>query len=302
MDRIQVMELVHALQTGAMNRREFVQRVTVAIGSASAATTLLAACAQGPTAARPVLDESMVQPSPDGNEDAGPVGGVSAETVSYPGADEGQTLSGYLVRPEGVGPLPAIVVIQEWWGLDEHIRDVTRRFANEGFVALAPDLYHGQVVTEPNEARKLVMELDMEAAIGEIQQAINFLLGHESVSGNTVGIVGFCMGGGLALQTARVEENLGAAVAFYGSPLTAEAAQEVKAPVLGLFGEADGGIPVAKVRAMEEALNEAGVETQVQVYDGAGHAFFNDTRASYNLDAATDSWNRTLAWFRSHLR
>lgn len=299
MDRVYVMELVHALQTGAMNRREFVRRAGVAIGSASAASLLVTACAQGSVASRPVVEASATEAA---SSSEGPVGELLAETVSYAGAEGSETLSGYLARPEGVGPLPAVVVIQEWWGLDEHIRDVTRRFASAGFVALAPDLYHGQVVTEPNEARKLVMALDMQAAVGEIQQAVTFLLDQESVQGDKVGIVGFCMGGRLVLETARVEERLGAAVAFYGSPLTAAEAGEVKAPLLGLFGEDDGGIPVAQVRAMEQALNAAGVEAQIRVYAGAGHAFFNDTRASYNVDAATDSWNRTLSWFRSHLR
>jgi carboxymethylenebutenolidase len=300
MDRIYVMELVHAFQTGVMDRRDFLRRATVAIGSASAATMLLTACAQGPTAPRSVIDESAAERAFDDEDDVGPVGGVTTGTVSY--GEGSETLSGYLARPEGAGPLPAIVVLQEWWGLDEHIRDVTRRFAGHGFVALAPDLYHGQVVTEPNEARKLVMELDMEAAIGEIRQAVGFLLGQEYVAGEKVGIVGFCMGGRLALQTARVEERLGAVAAFYGSPLAPEEAGEVKAPILGLYGSEDGGIPVERVRAMEEALAEAGIERQIHVYGGAGHAFFNDTRGSYDVNAATDAWNRTLSWFRTHLR
>src|SRR5690606_33974359 len=169
----------------------------------------------------------------------------------------------YLARPGDGKPRPAVVVIQEWWGVDEHIKDVTRRFASEGFVALAPDLYHGKVTTEPDEARKLVMELDMQAAVGEIRAAIGFLLAQEYVAGEKVGIVGFCMGGRLVLHTARVEEKLGAAVPFYGTPLTPREAAEVKAPILGHYGEEDAGIPVANVRAMEEALKRAGVETEI---------------------------------------
>jgi len=220
------------------------------------------------------------------------------EQVEYP---DGQTLVGYLARPESVDPLPAVVVIQEWWGLNEHIRDVTRRLAGEGFVALAPDLYHGAVASEPDEARKLRMEMDMDEAVHEIRRAIDFLLVQPYVAGQTAGIIGFCMGGRLVLQTARVDEEVGAAVAFYGSPLAPEIVPELKAPLLGLYGAQDGGIVVESVRAMETALTRAGIAHEIQVYEGAGHAFFNDTRASYHSQAAADAWQRTLRWLRSYL-
>jgi carboxymethylenebutenolidase len=194
-----------------------------------------------------------------------------------------------------------VVVIQEWWGLNEHIKDVTRRLANEGFVALAPDLYHGAVTTEPDEARKLVMELDMAEAVREIQRAIDYLQEQDHVAGPQAGIVGFCMGGGLVLQTALAEDDLGAGVVFYGRPLEPEQAAQVKAPILGLFGAEDGGIPADAARAMHAAFDEAGLENEIQVYEGAGHAFFNDTRDSYNEAAAADAWPRTLAWFRDNL-
>jgi carboxymethylenebutenolidase len=209
---------------------------------------------------------------------------------------------GYLARPAGDTPLPAIVVIQEWWGLNDHIKDVTQRFAGEGFVALAPDLYHGVSTTEPDEARKLVMELDMAAAVSEIRQAIAFLLEQEYAAGEKAGLVGFCMGGRLTLQTALVEEKLGAAVVFYGSPLMPEELLKVKAPILGLYGAEDSGIAVTDVQAMADALKEAGIEHDIQIYAGAQHAFFNDTRESYNEGAAQDAWPRTLTWLRDHLK
>jgi carboxymethylenebutenolidase len=191
------------------------------------------------------------------------------------------------------------VVIQEWWGLNEHIKDVTRRFADEGFVALAPDLYHGVVTSEPDEARKQVMELDMMAAVQEIQAAVDYLLAQEYVSGEKAAIIGFCMGGRLVLQTGLVAENLSAIIPFYGTPLTAEEAPNVKAPVLGLYGADDGGIPVDSVRAMEDALTAAGIDNEIVVYDGAPHAFFNDTRDSYRPEAAADAWQRVLALLKS---
>jgi carboxymethylenebutenolidase len=226
--------------------------------------------------------------------------GLVIESVEYQDTD-GETLMGYLARPEGDEPKPAIVVIQEWWGLNEHIKDLARRFAGEGFVALAPDLYHGQVATEPDEARKLVMELDMAEAVKEIQRALAFLREQSYMAGPKVGIVGFCMGGGLVLQTSLIEDNLTAAVAFYGRPLSVEEAPQAKAPILGLYGAADQGIPVDEVNKMDAALDEAGIENDFHVYEGAGHAFFNDTGQSYNEQTATDAWPRTLDWFRKHI-
>jgi carboxymethylenebutenolidase len=298
MDRVYVMELVQSFQVGNLNRREFTQRALVALGSMAAVNILLAGCQPiQPAGAQPVVDvQATNTPAPEAE-----YAGLETGAVEYPDQD-GETLMGYLVRPTDGAAKPAIVVIQEWWGLNDHIKDVVRRFANEGYVALAPDLYHGVVVTEPDEARKLVMALDMAEAVSEIQQAIAFLLDQEYVAGDKVGIVGFCIGGGLTLQTALASNALGAAVAFYGSPFKPEQAADVKAPILGLYGAADQGIPVDAVNAMGEALTDAGIENGVTVYEGAQHAFFNDTRAaSYNADAAADAWEKTLAWFSSHL-
>lgn len=309
-NRIHVMELVRAYQCGQISRRDFLRQATAAFGS-TAAAALLAACRQpaagtpppvvvtpSPTVASPA---ATVGPTPGATAAVTPAGGVEARTVEYPDPD-GETLMGYLALPATDEPRSAVVVIQEWWGVDDHIKDVTRRFAQEGFVALAPDLYHGVVVSEPDEARKLVMELDMEEAVREIQHAIAFLLEQQSVGGPRVGIVGFCMGGRLALRTGLVEPNLGAIVAFYGTPLAPEEVGQLKAPVLGLYGAEDGSIPVEQVRAMEAALRQASIEHQIEVYDGAGHAFFNDTRESYRPEAASDAWQRALAWLREHLQ
>jgi carboxymethylenebutenolidase len=276
---------------------------------------LLAACgaASNPTAP-PVVEENQSAPAPAAtteatSEAAASTGetavaaapeGLVAEMVDYQDAD-GETLMGFLARSAEGEAKPAVMVIQEWWGLNDHIKDIANRFAQEGFVALAPDLYHGVAVTEPDEARKLVMELDMAEAVKEIQRGIDYLLEQDYVAGDKVGVVGFCMGGGLALQTALVEDNLGAAVAFYGRPLEPAQVGQVKAPILGLYGADDQGIPVDAVNQMDTALDEAGIENEVKIYEGAGHAFFNDTAASYNAEAAADAWPLTLEWFRQHL-
>ena len=297
MDRIYVMELVRSFQVGEIDRRQFLKRATAALGSLAAANTLLAACAQSPSSSPPpVVDESQAAAEPGLKAE----GDLTVGVVEYPDAD-GETLMGYLARQTDAGAQPAVVVIQEWWGLNDHIKDIVRRLAGEGFVALAPDLYHGVVTTEPDEARKQAMALDMAEAVKEIQQAILFLQGQAYVAGPKVGIVGFCMGGGLVLQTALREDDLAAGVVFYGRPLSPEEAGQVKAPILGLFGAADQGIPVAAAEAMHAGFDRAGIENEIHVYEGAQHAFFNDTRASYNAEAAADAWTRTLAWFRDHL-
>ncbi len=306
MDRIYVMQLVRSFQVGQISRRAFLQRASVAVGGMAAANLLLAAC-------QPVTREGAVRPVTEATPTGEGVGtpetnmtteeGLVAEMVEYPGPD-GATLSGYLARPEGEGPHPGVVVIQEWWGLNEHIKDVTRRFAQAGYAALAPDLYHGQVATEPDEARKLVMELDMPAAVQEIGSAADYLLGQDYVSGEQVGVLGFCMGGGLALQSALADVGTGkyaAAIAFYGSPLTPEQAAQVKTPILGLYGADDGGIKPETVKAMQDALTAAGVENSFTIYPGAPHAFFNDTRESYRPEAAADAWQQTLAWLQKYL-
>lgn len=296
MDRIHVMQLVRSFQIGEMSRRDFLKRSAAAVGSLTAANALLTACAQFPNnAAPPVVDESQPTAVPGLETE----GSLTTGIVEYPDASD-ETLMGYLAYQAGAEAKPAVVVIQEWWGLNDHIKDLTNRFANEGFVALAPDLYHGAVATEPDEARKLVMELDMPEAVKEIQQAIAFLQAQDYVSSDKVGIVGFCMGGGLVLQTALQEDDLSGGVVFYGSPLSAEEAEQVKAPILTFIGTEDG-IPVSGVETMHAGFDAAGIENEFHVYEGAQHAFFNDTRPSYNEEAAADAWPRTLAWFRDHV-
>ena len=296
MDRIHVMELVRSFQVGEIDRRTFLKRATAAIGSLAAANTLLAACAAFPNEdAPPVVDESQPEAAAGMETEGDSMTGI----VEYPDTDD-ETLMGYLAHSASGEPAPAIIVIQEWWGLNDHIKDVANRFANEGFVALAPDLYHGKVATEPDEARKLVMELDNAEAVKEIEQAIAYLQGQDYVSADKVGVVGYCMGGGLVLRTALASENVGAGVVYYGQPLDPAEAGEVNAPILTFIGTEDN-IPVEGIEAMHAAFEEAGIENEYEVYDGAQHAFFNDTRESYNEAAAADAWPRTLSWFRENL-
>jgi carboxymethylenebutenolidase len=210
---------------------------------------------------------------------------------------------GYLAQPEEAGTYPGVVVIQEWWGLAPHIKDIAERFAREGFIALAPDLYHGQAASEPDEARKLAMALDAPRAVQEIAAAARYLKKSEPSASQRIGVAGWCMGGGLALSTAAQHGNLiEAAVVFYGRPLTASDTARLNVPVLGLYAEHDHGIPVEAVRVFEENLEKQGVPHEVHIYAGTQHAFFNETRPQiYHAAAAQDAWQKTLAWFWKYL-
>ena len=210
---------------------------------------------------------------------------------------------GYLAVPEGDGKFPGVIAIQEWWGLVGHIKDVADRLAAEGFITLAPDLYHGQVAEEPDEARKLAMALDRQRAIAEIDAAAKYLRSLDAVQPKKVGVVGWCMGGGLALSAAAHSDQLDAVVCFYGRPLEAGDAARLKIPVLGFYGELDSGIPQSIVQNFEKELEKLGLPHYIHTYAGAQHAFFNESRPqAYHPEAAQDAWGRTRAWFRQHLK
>jgi carboxymethylenebutenolidase len=213
----------------------------------------------------------------------------------------GGTASGYLARPESSAP--GVVVIQEWWGLDDHIKSIVERFAQAGFAALAPDLYHGQVTSEPDEARKLVMALQYPEAQKDMQGAVDYLLAQDYVQPKKVGMTGFCMGGRLTGQMAMHGKNISAVAPFYGMTALSEAdAAQITVPVLAIYGETDAGFPPETTSGNEAALTAAGVPHRLIVYPGAPHAFFNDTRPHiYDKAAAEAAWAETLAWFREYL-
>ncbi|MCL4545243.1 MAG: dienelactone hydrolase family protein [Chloroflexi bacterium] len=214
----------------------------------------------------------------------------------------GGTDDGYLATPPS-GRGPGLVVIQEWWGLVDHIKDVCDRFAAEGFVALAPDLYHGKATTEPNEAQKLMMSLNMEQAAKDMSGTVDYLRSIPAVTGSDLGVVGFCMGGALTLALAlQRSDAIRAAVPFYG--LVPEQAgppkwERLTAAVLGHYAEYDSFASPAKVREMERQVKALGKRVQVYIYPGTEHAFFNDTRPEvYHADAAKLAWERTLRFLR----
>jgi len=225
---------------------------------------------------------------------------MAGEMIEF--ESNGGTTPGYVSVPEA-GRGPGVVVIQEWWGLVPHIKEVCDRFAREGFVALAPDLYHGETTRSPDEAGKLMMALNVGQAEKDLRGAVQYLLNHEAVEGESVGTVGFCMGGVLSLFAASKNAQVGACVVFYGiHPKVEPDFENLRAPVLGLYAERDGFVPPEAVRQLEETLRQHGKQVETHIYPGTDHAFFNDTRPEvYDPSAAEDAWRRTLAFFRQHL-
>jgi carboxymethylenebutenolidase len=224
---------------------------------------------------------------------------MAGKMVEFPA--NGTTTAGYLATPPS-GKGPGVLVIQEWWGLVGHIKSVCDRFAAEGFSALAPDMYHGQTASEPDGAGKLFMALNIGQAEKDLRGAAKALGQHSSTA--RLGAVGFCMGGQLALFAATLNPSIGACVNFYGiHPNVKPDYARLAGPVLGLYAEKDGFVTPQVARDVDAAIKKAGKQSEIHVYPGVDHAFFNDERADvYDRAAATDAWRRTLAFFRQHLK
>jgi carboxymethylenebutenolidase len=224
---------------------------------------------------------------------------MAEKMVEFPA--NGTTTAGYLATP-ATGKGPGVLVIQEWWGLVGHIKSVCDRFAAEGFSALAPDMYHGQTASEPDGAGKLFMALNIGQAEKDLRGAAKYLAQHSSTA--QLGAVGFCMGGQLALFAATLNPSIGACVNFYGiHPNVKPDYARLAGPVLGLYAEKDGFVTPQVARDVDAAIRKAGKQSEIHVYPGVDHAFFNDERPDvYDRAAAADAWRRTLAFFRQHLK
>lgn len=225
---------------------------------------------------------------------------MTGSMITY--AANGRTNDGYLaLPPSGTGP--GLIVIQEWWGLVGHIKEVADRFAAAGFVTLAPDMYHGEATTNPDQAGKLLMALNIAEAGVDLRGAAAYLHALPSVSPKKVGSLGFCMGGQLSLYAAQeMPDLLSACVDFYGiHPKVVIDPARVKVPVLGHFGKDDKSVPLEAVHALAAAVQGAGGSFVAHEYD-AGHAFFNDGRpTAYNAAAAQLAWTRTIEFLHATL-
>jgi len=217
-------------------------------------------------------------------------------------ASNGREATGYLAEPVS-GRGPGVVVIQEWWGLVPHIKHVADRFAAAGFLALAPDLYHGKETRSPDEAGKLMMALSIAGAERDLAGAVAYLNASPANATGTVGTVGFCMGGALSLYAATKNPAVRACVVFYGGhPHVHPDLPALTAPVLGHYAENDGFVTPAAVHQLDAELTRLGKEHEFHIYSGTDHAFFNDVRPEvYDARAAAAAWERTVEFFRRHL-
>jgi carboxymethylenebutenolidase len=241
--------------------------------------------------------------SNEGSETA-PSSEVVSEDVSY-ATVEGTTVTGYLSRPAGAeGPVPGLIVIHEWWGLNDNIRAMTDRLAGEGYIALAVDLYGGQMAADPDGAQSLMQAAmqNVPAAEENLRQAFTYL--KEEAGATRVGTIGWCFGGGWSLNTALLlPDQVEATVIYYGRVTDDRAGlATLQMPILGLFGGEDQGIPVDSVKVFEEALDSLGKNAEIHIYEGADHAFANPSGMNYQPDAAADAWQKTVAFLAEHLK
>ena len=233
-----------------------------------------------------------------------PITEIESETVTYAAVD-GAEIQGYLARPKNAsGPLPGIIVIHEWWGLNDNIRKMADLLAGEGYTALAVDLYNGKVADAPEKAQEYMRATMQDAVNGEnnLKQAYAYLEGEHNAP--TVGTIGWCFGGGWSLATAlMMPDKVDATVIYYGRLVTDAAELEtLDVPILGIFGAEDQGIPLDMVREFEKALASLDKDASIHIYEGADHAFANPSGTHYEREAAQDAWNKTLAFLTKHLK
>jgi carboxymethylenebutenolidase len=227
---------------------------------------------------------------------------ADSKAVSYKSGDE--TVSGMLSTPAGKGPFPALIVIHEYWGLNDWVKGQAAKLADQGYVALAVDLYRGKVAETPDLAHELMRGVPEDRAAKDLRAAFDFLAAQPYVKKDRIGSIGWCMGGGYALDTALAEPHLAAAVIHYGHLATGPAAlKKIKAPILGIFGGQDRGIPVEDVKKFQQSLVQLGKKVEIKIYPDAGHAFENpNNKQGYRPDDASDAWQRTLDFLAATLR
>lgn len=297
-------EMVEEYEEGRMSRRHMIKTVGRILGVSAVSPALLASlgCA--------------TPEAPDEEQEAAPVpesgtSGVTVEPddpdievseVEVPGEDG--TIEGYLAQPNGEGPFAAILLIHENRGLTEHIRDVARRFAKVGYVGLAPDMLSRTGGTaqfaDESETTTAISELDQEGVISDMQSSVTWLEQQPYVQEGSIGGIGWCWGGGQAWRLATQEPRVGAVVSFYGPNPPLEDVPNIQAAVLGIYGEEDTRI-TDQEPDLEEALAEADKTYEMIIFDGANHAFFNDTGPRYHQAAATQAYAKVLDWFGQHL-
>ena len=226
---------------------------------------------------------------------------ADSRSVSYKSGDE--TVNALLYTPQGKGPFPAIVVIHEWLGLNDWVKEQASKLADQGYVALAIDLYRGKVATTPDEAHEIMRGVPQDRATRDLLAATSYLRSQKNVDPQRVGSIGWCMGGGYSLDLALNDPKLKAAVINYGHLATDDAAlKKISASILGIFGGQDRGIPVADVKKFESQLKALGKTVEIHIFPDAGHGFENPSNERYRADDAAQAWKLTVDFFAKYLK
>jgi carboxymethylenebutenolidase len=227
---------------------------------------------------------------------------ADSKTVSYRSGDE--TVQGLLYTPSGKGPFPGIVVIHEWWGLNDWVKEQAAKLADQGYAALAIDLYRGKVATTPEEAHEIMRGVPEDRVKRDLHAAVQFLKSQSNINKDRIGSIGWCMGGGYSLDVALQEPTLTAAVINYGHLATdSDSLKKINAAILGIFGGQDRGIPVDDVKKFGETLERLGKKVEIKIYPEAGHAFENpNNKTGYRADDAADAWQRTVTFLAATLK
>jgi carboxymethylenebutenolidase len=230
---------------------------------------------------------------------------ITSREISYPG--KACAIRAYVAEPTGSGGShPVVIVVQEWWGLDDHIKDIARRFAGEGYFAVAPDLYSRQgnkVATDPNVAGELMGNLEQADGLDDLLSTINWIKTQGAAQAARIGVIGFCMGGSYAAMLPCISRDLKAAAPFYGEIPSDDRLQNLNCPIFYAYGENDGWIQRKDVDRLAAALKKFNKPGEVKVYSGCSHGFFNDTRPDiYSAKDAQDAWQRSLKLFDQNLK
>ena len=227
---------------------------------------------------------------------------ATQKNISYKSGSE--TVNAVLYAPNGSGPFPALVVIHEWWGLNDWVKDQAQKLADQGYETLAIDLYRGKVATTPEEAHEIMRGVPEDRANRDLLAAYDYLASQPNVKKDKIGAIGWCMGGGYALNLAIAQPKLAVDVINYGHLATEDATlQKINAKVLGIFGGQDRGITPDSVNAFQQQMKNLGKSIEVKIYPDAGHAFENpNNKGGYKPDDAQDAWNRTLAFLKQNLK
>ena len=227
---------------------------------------------------------------------------AESKTVTYKSGDE--TVTGVLYTPQGKGPFPALIVVHEWWGLNDWVKEQASKLADQGYEALAVDLYRGKVAATPDEAHQIMRGVPEDRAKRDLHAAFEYLASQPNVKKNRIGAIGWCMGGGYALDVALQEPTLAADVINYGHLATdPDSLKKINAPILGLFGAQDKGITPDDVHKFEQAIKKLGKKIEIKIYDDAGHAFENpNNKEGYRAADAADAWQRIVDFLSGTLK